>query len=223
MFSNFEREKKQTDPGAQFSCEGGLSANHHSHSQWGNQNVRADCKHFQRPQKVGTTFAVSLCCILKCQHLLKGGSSMSCASVFISGAPVFVAEIVFECLALVSRDFWVPWDCNNRKDTSWQPTTLRAQTQPQTETHLQFFCVKVSYLLNLELWPEGQASGIVHIYRSTQGLSVNIGQGRHPGALSLPHYSTDSPQNKLTFLEPQFLSPLHRRQLQVIWSVGHQG
>lgn len=147
---------------------------------------------------------------------------MSCASVFIAGALVFVAEIVFECLTLVSRDFWVLWDCSNRKDTPWQPTTLRAQNQPQTETHLVFF-VKESYLLNLELWSKGQASGIVYIYRSTQGLSVNIGQGRHPCALSLPHYSTDSPQKKLTYLEPQFLSPLHRRQLQMIWSVGHQG
>lgn len=83
---------------------------------------------------------------------------MSCASVFIAGALVFVAEIVFECLTLVSRDFWVLWDCSNRKDTPWQPTTRRAQNQPQTETHLQFFFffVKESYLLNLELWPEGQ-------------------------------------------------------------------
>lgn len=70
---------------------------------------------------------------------------MSYASVFTSGAPVFVAEIVSECLALVSRDFWVPWDCNNRKDSPWQPTTLRAQNQPQTETHLQFFCERILF------------------------------------------------------------------------------
>lgn len=185
--------------------------------------MRADCKHFQRPQKVGTTL---------CSHPL------------LHSKPTPLERELFHvlCLSIYSWcSSFCSWDCVWMPDSCVQgllgPVGLQQQkrhslaayhpqgTKSTTDwnTSPVFLCVKESYLLNLELWPEGQASGIVYTYRSTQGLSVNIGQGRHPCALSLPHYSTDSPQKKLTYLEPQFLSPLHRRQLQMIWSVGHQG
>lgn len=67
-----------------------------------------------------------------------------------------------ERLALVSRDSWVPWGCNNRKDSPWQAITPRHKTNSRLK-HTSSRFVKEAYLLVLELQPEGQDSGLAHI------------------------------------------------------------
>ena len=58
---------------------------------------------------------------------------------------------------------WVPWDCKNWKDSSRQATTHRVLYRQQTETYTLSLSVKEVYLHVQELWPQGQASGLVHL------------------------------------------------------------
>lgn len=107
----------------------------------------------------------------------------------MSGAPVSMSgDLVFataaqgtplDCLALEASGrggrylhLWVPWECNNQKNSSWQTPPPRVLHRQQIETHPSL-PGKEAYLLILEVWLEGQASGLVHLEEPTEELPGN--------------------------------------------------
>lgn len=79
--------------------------------------------------------------------------------------------------------FWVPWDCNNQRDSSWQANTPRAMHGHQTEAHPQVFCGDLFACPGL--WPTGQARGLC-TSRSYRGACKGCRSGAAISALSLP-------------------------------------
>lgn len=72
-----------------------------------------------------------LCHNSKCQYLPEAISYIYLALIFIYGDLVFVATtqgVLFDHLVLEAKKgfcFWVQWNYNNRKYSSWQTTTPR--------------------------------------------------------------------------------------------------
>lgn len=71
---------------------------------------------------------------------------------------------------------WVPCDCNNQGNSSWQATTPRALCRQQTEIHPQSFGEQ-AYLLVLELQPEVHTLEFATHLEVTEVLAGNVGQG----------------------------------------------
>ena len=69
-----------------------------------------------------------------------------------------------DCLALVTRGACVPESQGTITiENYWHVTTPRALHKQEAETHTPYLFMKKVYLLILELWPEGQASGLAYI------------------------------------------------------------
>ena len=101
---------------------------------------------------------------------------------------------------------WVPRDCNNWRDSSWQATTPRALHKQQTETHLQSFCEK-----SLSTYLGASAYGADFRYAThvegTEGLSGNVGQGTpylHSPSASLELASTSQKGVDTLIWNPNF-------------------
>lgn len=109
---------------------------------------------------------------------------------------------------------WVPPDYNNQKDHFKQTVTTEHHTDNRLKCIPRLF-VKNTYLLVLELQPEGQTSGLPHIYR-LQKCSTECRWRDTIFVLSLGLITTHwcLPERSLyTCLKLQFWQLLPRRHL----------
>lgn len=97
---------------------------------------------------------------------------------------------LLDYLALVAMGdlhSWVPQNCNNQRDSSWEATNPRALHRQQTEIHPQSLCDKslFTYLgASASIYPGASASGggfqfATHL-EATEVLSGKVGQGMLP-------------------------------------------
>lgn len=134
----------------------------------------------------------------------------------MSSAPVFAAvaqEIPLDCLPLVGLHSWVPWSCNNWRDSSWQPTTPRALHREHTETQPQSFWERGLFVCPSTLTWSGFWSGL---WRCSQGVEAS---GFSLWAYPLPRSSLLGPPRKeLTHLSGALIfATASRGHLYITW------
>lgn len=156
------------DPEAQSFCDRGLLANYHSFSLRGRflikQTSMAECNSFQRSQRVGAIFTLSLFWIPEHLYILDGRSFMFLVPLFLYLVPCF--------LQVSPGDVpWLPGSgglgglvflCLTNRETVLGKLSLTGHFTDNILKFTSSLSVKEAYFLVQVLWSEGQASGLAH-------------------------------------------------------------
>ena len=135
------------DPEAQSFCDRALLANYHSFSLRSRllikQTSMAECNSFQRSQRVGAIFTLSLFCIPEHLYILEGRSFMFLVPLVLYLVPWFL-QVSPRGGPLIAWLWWPGRACvpvlNNQRDSSWQAFTHRTLHRYHTKIHPQSFC-----------------------------------------------------------------------------------
>lgn len=168
---------------------------------------------------MGTVFKLCHFNAPECHCLPEGSLYMSDTLVYTSG-PHFLqfppkGHPLIACLWWPSES-WVPWDCRNHRDSSWQNTAQRADwniARPPIFLWITLVYLSWSFSLRsrLQVWHTSSC-----LWSCSQGMHAMDAILALSLCLALAHWYL-SEKNLYTCLEPLFLWLLPRGYLQIYW------